>query len=64
MLIVENSENTLTRKNKSKHFTSTEVITPHVFLSALHLPVQVVSFGEVTFVSCCIYFPTATEHLS
>ena len=31
MLIVENSENTHTRKNKNKHFTSTDVITPNIF---------------------------------
>ena len=64
MFIVENLENTHTRKNKSKHFTSTEVITPNIFLSALLLSVDVVTFREVSLVSCCVYFLMATEHPS
>ena len=35
MFIVENLENTHTRKNKSEHFTSTEVITPDPFHESL-----------------------------
>ena len=64
MFIVENLEKSLTRKNKRKHFTSTEVITPIIFLSALLLSVDVVTFREVSLVSCCIYFLMATEHPS
>ena len=35
MFIVDNLENTHTRKNKSKHFTSTEVVAPDLSHASL-----------------------------
>ena len=58
MFIVENLENTHTRKNKSKHFTSTEVVAPDLSHASL---ASSCACGRFQRGECCISF-LSTRH--